>query len=82
MSYDKIVEIASEIINNGKIPIENLVMHYTLPAKHHLKLNEDLFIRVNNSMRNFEPSDIIEIEVGGIQFKVELEKNTSENLVD
>jgi hypothetical protein len=74
LSYSKIVEIAQGIIENGKIPIENLVMVYTLPEKQHFKLNEDLFYRTTKEEK-FEPSDVIEIEVCGVQFRIDIEKN-------
>lgn len=80
LSYNAIVEIAKEIIENGKIPIENLVMVYYLPPKMHHKLNEDLFFRINNPTDSFEPSKVIEIEVGGVNFRVEVEKKLSDNL--
>lgn len=80
MSYDTIVEIANEIINNSKIPTENLVMVYQLPSKKLLKLNEDLFYHINGPNALFEPSDFIEVEVGGINFRFETEKKPEENL--
>lgn len=79
LSYAKIVEIAQEIIENGKIPTEKLVMVYFLPEKQHHKLNEDLFYRMNTKDKTFESSEIIEIEVGGVNFRIEIEKSDLEN---
>jgi len=80
LSYNSIVEIANQIIDNGNIPTDRLVMVYSLPSKQHLKLDEDLFYRINGADALFEPSDIIEIEVAGINFRIEIEKKIEENL--
>lgn len=80
LSYNAIVEIAREIIDNENIPSDRLLMVYTLPAKQHLKLNEDLFYNINGPKAEFEPSDLIEIEIAGIKFRIEIEKELTEDL--
>jgi hypothetical protein len=80
LSYSKIVEIAKELIDNENIPTEGLTITYSIPQKLHRKLDEDLFYRINDKKTEFEPSDVIEIEVGTIKFKIAIEKNSPENL--
>jgi hypothetical protein len=70
IKYDTILEMAMEIVDNKFIPKEGLVIIYELNDEHHRKLDEDFFYRINtNSNVEFIHNDIIEVNVGGIEFK-------------
>lgn len=68
--YNNIVEIASVLAENNTIPKEGLTVVYELDVMNHIKLDEDLFYRINkdNSIP-FKHTSIIEVTVGGIKFK-------------
>lgn len=69
--YNTILEIASEIAENKLIPKDGLTIIYELEENNHMKLDEDLFYRINknNPDAKFEHTDIIEVNIAGILFK-------------
>ena len=50
MNLEKVLEIAHECVENERIPIENLTLHYKLDEDTHKKLDEELFYKTNNNI--------------------------------
>ena len=73
MNLDKILEIATECVENEKIPTKDLTLLYTLDEEIHQKLDEELFYKINNSIKTFKHNEIIEINIAGITFIFEIE---------
>jgi hypothetical protein len=71
ITYNTILEIATEIVENDLIPTDNLIITYELEKINHEKLDEDLFYRFNknNPEAKFEHTDVIEVNVAGVLFK-------------
>jgi len=70
ITYNTILDIASEISDNKIIPKDGLTLEYKITPEHHEKLDEDLFYRINKGDDSeFNHTDIIEVVVGGILFK-------------
>jgi hypothetical protein len=71
ITYNTILEIATEIAENELIPTEGLILTYELDENNHKKLDEDLFFRINKDNPNakFEHTDVIEVSIAGILFK-------------
>lgn len=69
--YNTILEIATEIAENKLIPKDGLTLVYELPSDNHMKLDEDLFYRINKDRKDitFVHTDIIEVTIAGILFK-------------
>jgi hypothetical protein len=63
MTYNTIIEIATEIANNKLIPKDGLVIVYELDEENHRKLDEDLFYRSNKDIPGikFNHTDVFEI---------------------
>ena len=70
MTYEDLIVIFSELVNNENIKKEGLIMFYELPAENHEKLDEHLFYKTNDRGDNFEHRDIIEVEVEGFVVKI------------
>ena len=65
-NYNDIVETVSEIINNDKIVKEGLTLNYVISEHNHKKLDETLYYKTNPNGTDYEYTDVIEIEMGGI----------------
>ena len=73
MNLDKILEIATECVENEKIPTKDLTLLYKLEEETHKKLDEELFYKINNSIEAFKHNEVIEITIAGITFIFEIE---------
>lgn len=84
MNYDTIIKTISDIIANDNIYKEGLILIYELDDKIHKQLDEELFIKLNGNLINFEHQDVFEIELGGIivKFIKKYTKIIIENLDD
>lgn len=69
LNYFDIIETISEIVENNKIQKKGLVLLYELDSHNHLKLNEDIYTRLNKTIDGFKPTETFELELGGITVK-------------
>jgi hypothetical protein len=69
MTYEKLIETVSEILENEKINKQGLVLLYVLEPKIHKAFNEILFYKTNPPTVNPEITDEFEVEIGGILVK-------------
>ena len=71
MKYQDIVDIAEAITNNKTVNRDGLVLEYRLPAHHHKKMNEELFIVSgrNETGEELEYHDVIELTVSDVNFR-------------
>jgi len=69
MTYEKLIETISEIVENEAITKEGLILVYELTPTNHKKMNEHLFYKSNDATAKFTPSDEFEVELGGILVK-------------
>jgi hypothetical protein len=71
ITYNTIIEVATEIANNKLIPKEGLVIVYELDEENHLKLDEDLFYRSNKDIPGavFTHTDVFEVPFTEFIFK-------------
>lgn len=71
ITYQDIIEMASEIANNEKIIKKNLTLIYELDDENHRKLDEDLFYRTkqHENGEKYKYQEIIEVNIGDIKFK-------------
>jgi len=71
MTYENIIEIASEVANNEKIIKSNLTLVYELDETNHRKLDESLFYKTkqHESGIKFEHQEVIEVSIGDVNFK-------------
>lgn len=70
MTYNDILEIASEVIHNDYISEQGLTLVYELPPRRHRDLDEHLFYKLGlDEKYEFEHRDIIDLEIEGIRFK-------------
>jgi hypothetical protein len=72
MTLEKVLKIASELVENENIPKENLIVTYQLDKDTHRSLDEELFYKTNNSLSKFKHNKIIELNLGGITFLFEV----------
>jgi hypothetical protein len=70
MTYENIIETVSAIVENEAIYTDEMVLEYTLPAKHHEKMDEHLFYKVHDRNAIFEHRDVVEIEMAGINIRI------------
>ena len=68
MKYSQIQEISIELLNNEKIPKQNLLLVYELTEKEHYTLDYELYMLMG-SKGKFKHSDIIDVNVNSITFK-------------
>jgi len=68
MKLEQIIEIATECVENEKIPIEGMQIIYKLKVDAHKKLDEELFYKINNDISSFKHNEVIEVNFGGITF--------------
>jgi tRNA U34 5-carboxymethylaminomethyl modifying GTPase MnmE/TrmE len=62
MDYNKIIEIASEIVNNDKLYKKGLTLEYRLTEDEHKKLDEELFYKYNQASTPFTHQEVIEFD--------------------
>ena len=72
MDLEKVLEIANECVENERIPVEGLTLHYKLVESVHKKLDEELFYKTNNNIGEFNHNEVIEINLAGITFMFEI----------
>ena len=73
MNLDKVLEMANECVENEMIPAESLTIMYKLDSDTHKTLDEELFYNTNNNLTNVVHNEVIEINLAGITFIVEIE---------
>jgi len=69
MTYEKLIETISTIVDNENIFKEGLTLVYELDEKKHRQINEHLFFKSNPSTNEFVATDEFEVELGGILVK-------------
>jgi hypothetical protein len=69
MTYEKLIETVSLILENDKIYKNGLTLTYTLTPKIHKSMNEQLFYKTNPSTANPILTDEFEVEIEGILIK-------------
>jgi len=70
IKYETLIETLSEIVNNDKIYKVGLTLVYEIDVERHTKLDEHLYYKTNPEGTNFKPSDVVEIEIGGVGVKL------------
>lgn len=66
MKYEDLIATVSEIVQNEKIFKSGMMLVYRLDERTHTQLNQLLFYKTNPITTKFEPSDEVEVELGGI----------------
>jgi hypothetical protein len=67
MTYEKLIETISTIIQEPNIYKNGLTLTYTLKKEEHESLNEELFRQYNPySVIPFTPNDEFEVQIEGI----------------
>lgn len=79
MTFDKLIETVSEILENDKINKSGLILTYELPLNAHLAMNLELQNRTVGTQETFEPADEFEVEIGGILVKFIKKVYTEQN---
>jgi len=69
MTYEKLIETISLIVENEKIYKIGLTLTYQLNDFEHNKMNEIFFYKNNPYATNFTTSDEFEVSIGGILIK-------------
>ena len=69
MTYDKLIETVSLILENDKIYKDGLTLTYMLTPKKHKSMNEQLFFKSNPPNAKPTLTDEIEVEIEGIIVK-------------
>jgi hypothetical protein len=69
MTYDELINTVSEIIENDNIIKNGLTLIYELPEKQHIKINQEIFYKMNPINTGFQSNDIFEVEIAGILIK-------------
>jgi hypothetical protein len=69
MNYEQLIKTVSEIINNPEINKNGLSLIYELPSNIHENINKEIFYTMNSMNITYEPTDIFEVELGGILIK-------------
>jgi hypothetical protein len=69
MNYEQLIKTVSEIVNNPEINKTGLSLTYELPSDVHQNMNMEIFYTMNSMNVIFEPTDIFEVEIGGILIK-------------
>lgn len=70
MTYEKLIETVSEIVNNNLIYKGGLTLVYEVDQHLYKRLDEHFFYKSNGKDgAKFEPSDDFEVEMGGIVIK-------------
>jgi len=76
MTYNDILTTINNIINDEQIINDGLTLVYELDSLRHRQLDEELYIKANNTndMTNFNHQNVFEIEVDGLKVKF-IDKN-------
>jgi len=69
MTYEDLINTVSEITNNPNIKKDGLSLTYELPENIHIRMNKELFYKMNQITTGFAPSDVFEVEIGGLVIK-------------
>lgn len=69
MTYEKLIETVSLILENNNIYKNGLTLTYTLSHKNHKAMNEELFYKTNPPNVNLILTDEFEVEIEGILIK-------------
>ena len=69
MTYEQLIKTVSEIVNNPDINKNGLSLTYHLPSNVHENINMEIFYTMNSMNVRFEPTDVFEVEIGGILIK-------------
>ena len=69
MTYEDLIKTVSEIVNNPDINKNGLGLTYELPKDIHEKINMEIFYQMNSMNIIFNPTDVFEVEIGGILIK-------------
>jgi hypothetical protein len=69
MTYDKLIETVSLILENDNIYKDGLTLTYVLTPKKHKTMNEQLFYKTNPPNVNLILTDEFEVEIEGIIIK-------------
>jgi hypothetical protein len=69
MTYEKLIETVSLILENDKIYKNGLTLTYMLTPKIHKSMNEQLFYKTNPPTVNPILTDEFEVEIEGILIK-------------
>lgn len=69
MTYDKLIETVSLILENDNIYKNGLTLTYVLTPKKHKSMNEQLFYKTNPPNVNLILTDEFEVEIEGITIK-------------
>ena len=69
MTYDKLIETVSLILENDNIYKDGLTLTYLLTPKKHKSMNEQLFYKSNPPSANPILTDEFEVEIEGIIVK-------------
>ena len=73
ITYDRILEMASTILESEAFDNNRVTITYTLPVDVHKKLNEELFYKGNNK-GELEYTEIIEVEIASVVFNFIIEE--------
>lgn len=79
ITYDKIVETISEIVNNDLIYKKGLTLIYVLDENTHKKLDEHFYYKIKSGETektedNFEHSKEFEVTLGGVLVKFKIDE--------
>jgi hypothetical protein len=69
LTYEKLIQTISAIVNSDEIYKKDLTLLYELPEKLHKQMDEHLFYKANPSTIEFIHRDEIELEVADIKVK-------------
>ena len=69
MNYEELIKTVSEIVNNPDINKNGLSLTYELPAELHDNINMEIFYTMNSMNVKYEPTNVFEVEIGGIVIK-------------
>jgi hypothetical protein len=69
MTYEDLISTVSEIVNNASIKKDGLSLTYELPEHLHVRMNKELFYKMNTVNTGFVPNDKFEVEIDGLLIK-------------
>jgi hypothetical protein len=69
MTYEKLIETISEIIDNEKIEKNGLNLVYSLYEEDYLSINKFLYFKYGGSPDDYEETDEFEVTIAGILVK-------------
>lgn len=73
MNLEKVLEIANECVANEIIETKGLIMTYKLNETIHKNLDQELYLKTNNSLIGFKHNEIIELNISDIVFIFEID---------